>query len=59
MACQLPNSRIGEQLFFQFMIAIAGKMWYYQYGRMGIGFTGPNSYWGVSPLDPRFNARGV
>ncbi|KAL8292604.1 hypothetical protein RQP46_001216 [Phenoliferia psychrophenolica] len=45
VTCQLPNNRIGEQLFFQFTIAISGKMWYYQYGRMQIGFTGANAYW--------------
>ncbi|KAK4703779.1 hypothetical protein P7C70_g2443, partial [Phenoliferia sp. Uapishka_3] len=45
LACQLPNSRHGDQLFFQFLTAIASKMWYFQYGRFQMGFTGSNAFW--------------
>lgn len=54
LACQLPNNRMGDQIFVQFIQAIAGRMWFFQYGRMEMGFTGADAYFKVRHLS---NAR--
>jgi len=48
LACQLPNTRFGEQLFVQFMSTSASKMWLWQKGRFQMGFNGPDAFWTVS-----------
>lgn len=52
LACQSPNTRHGEQLFYQFLAASATKMWLYQYGRFESGFLGPDAFWDVRPNPP-------
>ncbi|KPV75450.1 uncharacterized protein RHOBADRAFT_43955 [Rhodotorula graminis WP1] len=44
-AAQLPSSSYGQQLFVQLVSAIAGQMWYFQKGRMQMGFLGPEALW--------------
>lgn len=48
LACQMPNTRFGEQLFVQFMSTSANKMWLWQKGRFQMGFNGPDAFWTVS-----------
>lgn len=48
-AAQLPSSSYGQQLFVQLVSAIAGQMWYFQKGRMQMGFLGPEALWKVRP----------
>ncbi|KAM0748365.1 S-adenosyl-L-methionine-dependent methyltransferase [Meredithblackwellia eburnea MCA 4105] len=52
LACQLPHTRHGEQLFVQFLLTSAGKMWYYQYGRFQMGYLGPDEYWSKLTAPP-------
>ncbi len=47
LACQMPNTRFGEQLFVQFMSTSASKMWLWQKGRFQMGFNGPDAFWTV------------
>lgn len=55
MACQMPNTRHGEQLFVQFLSTSANRMWLWQKGRFQMGFLGADAFWTVShslPLGP-------
>ncbi|GAA6060515.1 hypothetical protein JCM10212_005596 [Sporobolomyces blumeae] len=45
LSAQLPNSRHGEQLFVQLVMAIAHRMWYFTRGRFTMGFLGSEGYW--------------
>ncbi|GAA6050191.1 hypothetical protein JCM3770_000446 [Rhodotorula araucariae] len=44
-AAQIPGTSYGQQLFVQLVSAIAGQMWYFQKGRMQMGFVGPEVLW--------------
>lgn len=56
-AGHIPSNSYGQQLFVQLVAAMAGQMWYFQKGRMQMGFLGPEALWQVRRVDP-FLTRG-
>ncbi|GAA5981801.1 hypothetical protein JCM10908_004613 [Rhodotorula pacifica] len=59
---QLPNTVFGQQLFVQLVSAIAGHMWYFQKGRMQMGFLGPSPLWNklfAQPGDAHYHKLSV
>ncbi|GAA5870308.1 hypothetical protein JCM3774_004637 [Rhodotorula dairenensis] len=59
---QLPNTVFGQQLFVQLVSAIAGHMWYFQRGRMQMGFLGPSPLWNklfAKPGDAHYHKLSV
>lgn len=48
LACQLPNTRYGEQLLYQFLATSPAKMWLYRYGRFASGYLGPQTFLSAS-----------
>ncbi|GAA5838940.1 hypothetical protein JCM11251_003743 [Rhodosporidiobolus azoricus] len=45
VSAQLPNNAYGNLMFVQMVAAVFGKMWLYQYGRIQLGFLGPETLW--------------
>ncbi|GJN89254.1 hypothetical protein Rhopal_002233-T1 [Rhodotorula paludigena] len=59
---QIPSTVYGQQLFVQLVSAIAGEMWYFQKGRMQMGFLGSETLWKkilAKPGDPEFHKLAV
>jgi hypothetical protein len=47
VSAQIPNNTYGRLMCIQMITAIAGEMWYYQYGRVQIGMLGAAPLWNV------------
>ncbi|GAA6002351.1 hypothetical protein JCM10207_001077 [Rhodosporidiobolus poonsookiae] len=61
-SAQFPNSIYGNLMCIQLLSAISGEMWFYQYGRLQMGFTGADSFWKklfAPPGDPSHHKLSV
>ncbi|GAA5899370.1 hypothetical protein JCM6882_009101 [Rhodosporidiobolus microsporus] len=55
VSAQLPNNVYGNLMFVQMVAAISGHMWLYQYGRIQLGFLGPETLWNKILANPGDN----
>ncbi|GAA6042294.1 hypothetical protein JCM8097_000621 [Rhodosporidiobolus ruineniae] len=62
LSAQLPSNVYGNLMFVQMVSAIAGRMWYYQYGRFELGVMAPDTFLQkvlAKPGDPGFHKLSI